>query len=125
MGGFLPSPDSGACPAASRPWKELRPAGVAAKLTLVTNIFRKPWNSNEFGRTVQQALAELCQCMSPSHPFFAEHADDIVADNNNCAVGDAFATFQEVVNSMVTTAGGVRRGGCILRNASLCAPTPS
>ena len=86
-------------------------AGVAAKLTLVTNVFRKPWLSNEFGRAVQQALAELVQVMSPTHPFFLEHADEIIAD-----LGDPHADPYSAFKRSCELPGYYRRRGWVKLN---------
>ncbi len=91
-------------------------SGTVAKLSLVSNVFRKPWFSGDFGVTIQDALVSMLQTLSPSHPFFVEHAEDILfdihEDDKEHSLSDAFTFFEEVASSMISTAKGALTLSC-------------
>ena len=61
----------------------------------------------------------MVESLTPEHPFFAEHAHDILFDLCKHEEGDsietAFVYFKEVASSMFTSAEGVMGLGVVQR----------
>ncbi len=81
----------------------------------MTNVFKKPWFTGDFGNKIQDAIVEMLETLTPEHPFFSEHAQAVLFDmqeeDENHSLEEAFEFFKETAASMVSAAGGVLVSG--------------